>query len=162
MEGSPPLLASLVLTSAGVKRKVRHLLRENCGAEGLLRGLIDGTPVDHRAEDARFGEQREGNLGEIVRKDDEIRVLAGFQLTFLPFLKLRVGDRKSTRLNSSHQIISYAVFCLKKKRRPGHTARRLLHSPATRSSCPRRRPCSPSVSRRARSPDIAPLFSSLR
>src|SRR5947208_12414862 len=26
-----------------------------------------------------------------------------------------VGDRKSTRLNSSHQIISYAVFCLKKK-----------------------------------------------
>src|SRR5207244_11331491 len=25
-------------------------------------------------------------------------------------------DRKSTRLNSSHQIISYAVFCLKKKR----------------------------------------------
>src|SRR5438552_7260906 len=27
-------------------------------------------------------------------------------------------DRKSTRLNSSHQIISYAVFCLKKKRAP--------------------------------------------
>src|SRR5438552_7336635 len=26
-----------------------------------------------------------------------------------------VTDRKSTRLNSSHQIISYAVFCLKKK-----------------------------------------------
>src|SRR5690625_5621189 len=30
----------------------------------------------------------------------------------LPFLK----DRKSTRLNSSHVAISYAVFCLKKKR----------------------------------------------
>src|SRR5258708_28709204 len=28
---------------------------------------------------------------------------------------LTPGDRKSTRLNSSHQIISYAVFCLKKK-----------------------------------------------
>src|SRR5258708_29287197 len=27
------------------------------------------------------------------------------------------SDRKSTRLNSSHQIISYAVFCLKKKKR---------------------------------------------
>src|SRR5258708_15967283 len=27
-------------------------------------------------------------------------------------------DRKSTRLNSSHQIISYAVFCLKKKKKP--------------------------------------------
>src|SRR5690606_42135880 len=29
--------------------------------------------------------------------------------------KLRDGDRKSTRLNSSHVKISYAVFCLKKK-----------------------------------------------
>src|SRR5258708_14905289 len=29
-------------------------------------------------------------------------------------------DRKSTRLNSSHQIISYAVFCLKKKKRTKH------------------------------------------
>src|SRR5258708_22764321 len=28
----------------------------------------------------------------------------------------RILDRKSTRLNSSHQIISYAVFCLKKKK----------------------------------------------
>src|SRR5258708_32028592 len=28
----------------------------------------------------------------------------------------RRRDRKSTRLNSSHQIISYAVFCLKKKK----------------------------------------------
>src|SRR5258708_26042368 len=28
------------------------------------------------------------------------------------------ADRKSTRLNSSHQIISYAVFCLKKKKKP--------------------------------------------
>src|SRR5258708_25901394 len=27
-----------------------------------------------------------------------------------------LADRKSTRLNSSHQIISYAVFCLKKKK----------------------------------------------
>src|SRR5256885_13241470 len=28
----------------------------------------------------------------------------------------REGDRKSTRLNSSHLVISYAVFCLKKKK----------------------------------------------
>src|SRR5258708_24573560 len=31
--------------------------------------------------------------------------------------RARCRDRKSTRLNSSHQIISYAVFCLKKKKR---------------------------------------------
>src|SRR5256885_11383640 len=29
-------------------------------------------------------------------------------------------DRKSTRLNSSHLVISYAVFCLKKKKTPTH------------------------------------------
>src|SRR5688500_19906001 len=29
----------------------------------------------------------------------------------------RSGDRKSTRLNSSHLVISYAVFCLKKKKK---------------------------------------------
>src|SRR2546429_3623830 len=37
---------------------------------------------------------------------------------FLPTLEkhIRVTDRKSTRLNSSHGYISYAVFCLKKKK----------------------------------------------
>src|SRR5438094_6860064 len=30
-------------------------------------------------------------------------------------LAYQAGDRKSTRLNSSHRTISYAVFCLKKK-----------------------------------------------
>src|SRR5260221_3936938 len=30
---------------------------------------------------------------------------------------LPIGDRKSTRLNSSHTVISYAVFCLKKKKK---------------------------------------------
>src|SRR5258708_20718259 len=34
-----------------------------------------------------------------------------------PLPTRRLGDRKSTRLNSSHQIISYAVFCLKKKKK---------------------------------------------
>src|SRR5699024_11525294 len=32
-------------------------------------------------------------------------------------VELYAGDRKSTRLNSSHVSISYAVFCLKKKKR---------------------------------------------
>src|SRR5258708_29929122 len=35
-------------------------------------------------------------------------------------------DRKSTRLNSSHQIISYAVFCLKKKKRKKKITERIL------------------------------------
>src|SRR5258708_21737824 len=40
----------------------------------------------------------------------------GGRLIDLCQFKIRNGDRKSTRLNSSHQIISYAVFCLKKKK----------------------------------------------
>src|SRR5258708_17043382 len=43
-----------------------------------------------------------------------------FRTTALTFVAESIGtaalDRKSTRLNSSHQIISYAVFCLKKKK----------------------------------------------
>src|SRR2546429_9040666 len=38
---------------------------------------------------------------------------------FLPASSSR--DRKSTRLNSSHGYISYAVFCLKKKKKTSHT-----------------------------------------
>src|SRR5258708_25242253 len=36
-------------------------------------------------------------------------------------------DRKSTRLNSSHQIISYAVFCLKKKKNNTNNPDHNLH-----------------------------------
>src|SRR5260221_6100444 len=35
-------------------------------------------------------------------------------------------DRKSTRLNSSHTVISYAVFCLKKKTMPEHVRYQLV------------------------------------
>src|SRR2546426_8907106 len=37
-------------------------------------------------------------------------------------------DRKSTRLNSSHLVISYAVFCMKKKKRKETLAIRHIHS----------------------------------
>src|SRR5256886_8656141 len=42
----------------------------------------------------------------------------------------RFRDRKSTRLNSSHSQISYAVFCLKKKKAWVRTAARVLRSSA--------------------------------
>src|SRR5205807_3282652 len=35
---------------------------------------------------------------------------------FAFFFSMKRSDRKSTRLNSSHLVISYAVFCLKKKK----------------------------------------------
>src|SRR5438034_1556876 len=42
----------------------------------------------------------------------------GDPLEHRPFPRL---DRKSTRLNSSHTVISYAVFCLKKNNKKQHT-----------------------------------------
>src|SRR5260221_9531037 len=41
----------------------------------------------------------------------------------VPEMMYCIRDRKSTRLNSSHTVISYAVFCLKKKKKN----ERLLH-----------------------------------
>src|SRR5258708_29570796 len=64
-------------------------------------------------------EQQPGGRGP--RSDDPMSSAAFTGLRFRAigpaFTSGRVTglDRKSTRLNSSHQIISYAVFCLKKK-----------------------------------------------
>src|SRR5690606_41729865 len=44
----------------------------------------------------------------------EVEVSADFGFAWA---RIAFGDRKSTRLNSSHVKISYAVFCLKKKKR---------------------------------------------
>src|SRR5437764_11831645 len=48
--------------------------------------------------------------------DDGVRITRGrIKIAITPVLDLT--DRKSTRLNSSHRCISYAVFCLKKKKK---------------------------------------------
>src|SRR2546426_4187633 len=48
----------------------------------------------------------------------------------------RARDRKSTRLNSSHLVISYAVFCLKKKRRADSAPHRPEGRPRDTASPP--------------------------
>src|SRR5438105_14997879 len=48
----------------------------------------------------------------MIERDDHIPPLAE-----LCAERARLRDRKSTRLNSSHEWISYAVFCLKKKKK---------------------------------------------
>src|SRR2546429_4022039 len=67
----------------------------------------DRTAAGERAEEpvrGAFEVMRVGLQGEVVHQ-------RGDDLRDLPRL-----DRKSTRLNSSHGYISYAVFCLKKKK----------------------------------------------
>src|SRR5438132_8983665 len=55
----------------------------------------------------RLGRPR-GDAGEAARPARRARAGAGHRAA---------SDRKSTRLNSSHTVISYAVFCLKKKKK---------------------------------------------
>src|SRR3712207_8319279 len=69
-------------------------------------GLL-GRHVGRRADDARAGE-RAGRRAGLQLRDAEIEDLRRDGA---------VVDRKSTRLNSSHANISYAVFCLKKKKK---------------------------------------------
>src|SRR5712671_6706547 len=57
-------------------------------------------------------EEQMGDEGAIARRADHEMNVGGTE--WMP--PHRGQDRKSTRLNSSHQIISYAVFCLKKKK----------------------------------------------
>src|SRR5437762_5761511 len=53
---------------------------------------------------------------------------------FIAYRILRPADRKSTRLNSSHRCISYAVFCLKKKKYD--TSGEFLEDRNLQSACP--------------------------
>src|SRR2546426_12820582 len=65
--------------------------------------LHDALPISRRF-DRRVEGQQVREVREVVA--EEVRRLA------------EQRDRKSTRLNSSHLVISYAVFCLKKKNKP--------------------------------------------
>src|SRR2546430_13262185 len=56
----------------------------------------------------------------------------------LAFRKGCCGDRKSTRLNSSHSQISYAVFCLKKKKKSATPQTNLPNLNNQRLKCSRR------------------------
>src|SRR5256885_10466814 len=60
--------------------------------------------------------QKDGNGARHRRKAAARPLTAGHQCTPMRIgVTWGVGDRKSKRLNSSHLVISYAVFCLKKK-----------------------------------------------
>src|SRR5256886_4124293 len=88
----------------------------------MMKGVSDMAPVAHRqrVRDAGAGQLLEG--GEIGGEDLVLGVLPRHESTASRARRrqrARVAeqpqDRKSTRLNSSHSQISYAVFCLKKK-----------------------------------------------
>src|SRR2546426_4799358 len=92
----PPRSTLFPYTTLFRSQELRAPLRQpGEGAQRELMVLDGGEATDHR--------------------DDHVRPRADADL------ERRRLDRKSTRLNSSHLVISYAVFCLKKKKKKRHT-----------------------------------------
>src|SRR5207253_10842641 len=74
-----------------------------------------------RSEHLRFAET--GFSGRIAQTEPMGREILYVVETDLGHVRVLEQDRKSTRLNSSHVAISYAVFCLKKKKNRQETRR---------------------------------------
>src|SRR5258708_9548536 len=95
----PPLFPSTPLSRSQVPRRGRPADQRRNGSrvtaddDVLRRRPLQPARVDEHVEEIPREGERRGQDIHRARK-----------------------DRKSTRLNSSHQIISYAVFCLKKKK----------------------------------------------
>src|SRR5207244_9816119 len=95
----PPPTSTLFPYTTLFRSRAVRIVRRRC------RGGRAARPAARRQEAAQDGRGRR----RLWRRRGGRRAC----LSRLP--GLAAGDRKSTRLNSSHQIISYAVFCLKKK-----------------------------------------------
>src|SRR5436309_11656741 len=76
----------------------------------------------------RRGAPGRDELRTVVRTEDDVRV------TDVRGAYDGAKDRKSTRLNSSHVKISYAVFCLKKKKQTSTSRSSRLNTNHTRSA----------------------------
>src|SRR5438270_6466629 len=89
--------------------------RRSSDLEAVADEFLAGADEDRAGIADRLGSAGEGGgrrlhgrVGdELLRQDNATRPVA---------VQAATSDRKSTRLNSSHSQISYAVFCLKKKK----------------------------------------------
>src|SRR5438034_7822266 len=103
---------------------MRLLFDQNL-SPGLPRLLADVYPGSVHVREVALRDSGDSEIWDyaklngfiIVSKDSDFQqrsLLYGFPPKFRVFGN---KDRKSTRLNSSHTVISYAVFCLKKKKK---------------------------------------------
>src|SRR5947207_7825475 len=74
------------------------------------------SPVDHQPRHSGAGEER--RAWGVGKRQGPAAGPTTDPLAILMGAMPSRADRKSTRLNSSHTVISYAVFCLKKKNAP--------------------------------------------
>src|SRR5688500_17233605 len=101
-------------------------LMDSVAATGIeLIDQILSSPEAMTAAEAAVPDRYRGQAAEVIPTFAQVdfglvRDAAGNvapKLVELQAFASLYGDRKSTRLNSSHLVISYAVFCLKKKKR---------------------------------------------
>src|SRR5207244_13288147 len=100
---APTALSTLSLHDA---LPIFHVLDRRQGFRKGLR-VREGAAAVVRVDERRpFPREQIAHDGRPQRREHDHGVAVG----------MTAADRKSTRLNSSHQIISYAVFCLKKQK----------------------------------------------
>src|SRR5690606_42065261 len=108
------LAAHAVCCSCSCRRRALHSFptrrSSDLGEEAILAILMDKMRLSCEAVENAF----KGEVLSIHYAGSQIRI----EVKVLDQV-LTIVDRKSTRLNSSHVKISYAVFCLKKKMRRG-------------------------------------------
>src|SRR2546429_2275268 len=110
-------------------RWLRPVARVRCATCGGARGAHGRHPLCGRECTGRCG-GAPGAEPARLRDDDSAATEGGAG-------RRRRADRKSTRLNSSHGYISYAVFCLKKKKTRAITAAVVTSTPSDLPAAPR-------------------------
>src|SRR5437762_8621891 len=113
LEGGPVVrlvLASPIATATGGERELE------VDFQGTLRDLFDVVTTKYGRQFQQRILESDGALRRFVNvyvNGEDARFLAGLDTPISQDATVDLLDRKSTRLNSSHRCISYAVFCLK-------------------------------------------------
>src|SRR2546422_4468085 len=108
-EERPHERAQLVAAAVGARRPSLPALADGHGHRHFLLALVAKELVERHGHSSSRP-RRSPCLAQVHDDRFHLRVL-------LDPLVASLADRKSTRLNSSHGYISYAVFCLKKKKK---------------------------------------------
>src|SRR2546427_9540397 len=120
---------------AGLNRVFAEAFTDRYRRDGLV-----GVRVPHLNPQVWRYALLDAGAGALLWRDDSGQI-AAFNIAHRSGTEGWMGpDRKSTRLNSSHSQISYAVFCLKKKNQLRRIAvppkPRRLHIPSVGRTCP--------------------------
>src|SRR5260221_10357536 len=109
-----------MLSCAPSRRRDHGFQRVGLGFDQAVRGTVGiGRLATYRA--GKFGAKSTRAVGLAQHSQSgRHESLRGCSLR-VALIESAGRDRKSTRLNSTHTVISYAVFCLKKKKMPNST-----------------------------------------